>query len=218
MRFRLLLMLSAAVVLGIIWLCVGRYLTLLIDRIITLRVASMRVESLEYDGGGFWVGAPLRGLYAPDLSMTFESIDNLRFDLCLCSDAANKVVLKSGGRSVTLGPRTNPVDPSGRPEIYVIPERSDEVSFIITRSVLSWPTPFEFDIMIRSPWSKRYVYYCMVWKKRSGAELAMNWRYERDYFTGRGWTKPEMMFNYQTGLLRVDIHPQTSPASGCARP
>jgi len=150
--------------------------------------------------------------------MTFGSIDNLRFDLCLCSDAANRVVLKSGGRSFTLGPRTNPVDPSGRPEIYLIPERGDQVSFIITRSILSWPTPFEFDIMIRSPWWKRYVYYRMVWKKRSGAELTMNWRYEQDYFTGRGWTRPEMMFNYQTGLLRVDIHPQTSPASRCPRP
>jgi len=43
MRFRVLLLLTTAVVLGIIWLCVGRYLTLLIDRIISLRVASMRV-------------------------------------------------------------------------------------------------------------------------------------------------------------------------------
>ena len=212
------LLLIATLMLGIIWLSIGRYLTLLLDRAITLRVASVRVESLEYDGGGFWIEKPLSGSYAPELSMTFGSIDNQRFDLCLCSDASNRVVLKSGGRSFTLGPRTNPVDPSGRPEIYLIPEPGDEVSFTVTRSILSWPTPFEINFLSRTPWWKRYVYYRLAWKKRSGAELAMHWRYEQDYFTGSGWTKPAMMWNFQTGLLRVDIHPQASPASGGARP
>jgi hypothetical protein len=52
MRFSLLLSLIAALALGIIWLCAGRYLTLLVDRFITVRVASVRVDNLAYDGGG----------------------------------------------------------------------------------------------------------------------------------------------------------------------
>jgi hypothetical protein len=204
MRFSLLLLITAVAV-GIIWLCAGRYLTLLIDQIVTVRIASVPVNSLEYDGGGFRAG---------ELSMTFGSLDNQRFDLTLHSDASNRVVLTSGGRSFILGPRTNPVDPSGRPEIYFIPEPGDELSFTTTRSILSWPTPFEFNIMMRSPWWKRYVYYRLVWKKRSGAELAMLWRYEQDYYAGSGWTTPAMMWNFQTGLRQVDIHPQASSASG----
>jgi hypothetical protein len=218
MRFRLLSLPIITIALGAIWLSVGRYLTLLVDRLITLRVASEPVDRLEYDGGGFLIGKPLSSLYTAELSMTFGSTDNLNFDLCLCSDVSNMVVLRSEGRSFTLGPRTNPVDPSGRPEIYLVPESGDKVSFTVTRSVLSWPTPFEIDFMIRTPWWKRYVYYRLLWRKRSGAKLAMFWRYEQDYFTGSGWTNPAMMWNYQTGLLRVDIHPQASMISEAARP
>lgn len=59
----------------------------------------------------------------------------------------------------------------------------------------------------RSPRWKRYVYYTLIWKKRSGATLTMRWRYEQDYYTHdpRGWTEPLMMWNGQTGLLSVDI-------------
>ena len=92
MRFSLLLSLITALVRGIIWLCAGSYLTLLVDRFITVRVASMLVDNLEYDGGG---------LRAAGLSMTFGSIGS--FYLTLCSDASDMVVLTSGGRSFALG-------------------------------------------------------------------------------------------------------------------
>jgi hypothetical protein len=67
--------------------------------------------------------------------MTFGSIDNQRFYLSLRSDTSNMVVVTRGGRSFTLGPRTNPADPSGRPDTYFIPERGDELSFTVSRSV-----------------------------------------------------------------------------------
>jgi hypothetical protein len=186
-----------ALALGLAWVIAGRQLTLLLDRFITIGTASLPVSPLEYDGGGFLIG---------QLSMTFGSIENLRWDLGLHSDALNRVVLSSGGRSFTLGPRTNPVDPSGRPEIDFVPEPGDELTFTTARSALAWPTPFEFNIMIpHSPWWKRYVYYRLLWKKRSGARLEMLWRYEQRYYAANGWSEPEMMWNSQTGLLRVDI-------------
>jgi hypothetical protein len=182
----------------------GRQLTLLLDRLITTGTLSLPVSPLEYDGGGFLIG---------QLPMTFGSIENLRLDLGVRSDVLNRVVLSFGGQSFTLGPRTNPVDPSGRPEIDFVPEPGDELTFTAARSALAWPTPFEFNIMIsHSPWWKRYVYYRLLWKKRSGAGLEMLWRYEQRYYAADGWTKPEMMWNYQTGLLRIDISPMTSGA------
>ena len=184
------------VALTIVCLKAGRQIALLVDRFLTVRVASFPVKSLQYDGGGFVINK---------LSMTFGATNNLRSDLSLQTDSSNRVVLCSGGRSFVLGPRTNPVDPSGRPEIDLVPDAGDDVSFAGDRSLIGWPTPFEFNFMMRSPWWKRYVYYQLIWRKRSGAKLEMLWRYEQDYYNPGGWTEPLMMWNGQTGLLPVAI-------------
>jgi hypothetical protein len=177
-----------ALVLIIIWLYAGRPVTSLLDHLITIK----------YDGGG---------LLIDQFEMTFGATDNLRSKLVLCSDSLNQVILSSGKQSFTLGPRTNPVDPSGRLEIDFVPTPGDELSFTSSRSVFGWPTPFEFNFMMRSPWWKRYVYYRLVWKKPDGAKLEMLWRYEQQYYSINGWTQPEMMWNWYTGLIRVDIRP-----------
>ena len=48
-----------------------------------------------------------------------------------------------------MGGISAPVDSSGRPEIEFVPDQGDELSFTVRRSSLGWPTPFEFNIMIR---------------------------------------------------------------------
>ncbi|HZY60448.1 MAG TPA: hypothetical protein VFE56_11830 [Candidatus Binataceae bacterium] len=193
-----------ALALGVAWVYAGRQLALFLDRFITIGVTSLPVSPLEYDGGSLLIGK---------LQMTFGKTDNLNYDLCVQFDSRNRVLLSTGGRFFTMGPRTNPVDPSGRPEIDLISEPGDKLSFTAVRSALGWPTPLEFNIMIsHSPWWKRYVYYRLVWNKPSGAKLEMLWRYEQDYYTATGWTEPLMMWNSQTGLLRVDIRPETSRA------
>jgi hypothetical protein len=56
------------------------------------------------------------------------------------------------------------------------------------------------------------MYYQLVWKKSSGAELDMLWRYEQ-YFYGRqlvpgtGWGSGFTVREGSTGLVRVDIRP-----------
>jgi hypothetical protein len=60
-------------------------------------------------------------------------------------------VLRSGKQIFALGPRTNPVDTSGRPNIVFVPDGQGEVSLTTTRSLLSWPTPFEINFMTRTP-------------------------------------------------------------------
>ena len=178
------------------WPAAGRALSLLLDRIFTIAVPTPEVNKVAYDGD-FHIG---------DLSLTSGTLNNYPFNFALCTNASNMIVLKSGRRSFLLGPRTNPVDPSGRPDIDFVPEHGDTVSLRASRSLVGWPTPFEVNWMTRTPSWKRYVYYRLIWKKRSGAELSMLWRYEQDYFSGRGWIVPAMMWDSHTGLLRVDIH------------
>ena len=194
-------------VVGVAWLFAGRQFSLFVDPFISTRRAILAVSPLQYDGGGFVIGT---------VSMTFGLTNNLRSDLELCPDAGNRVVLKTGKESFTLGPRINPVDPKGRPEIDFAAEPGDILSFTTYRSLVGWPTPFEFNFMSRSPWWKRYVYYTLIWKKRSGATLHIRWRYEQDYYTREpsGWTPPMMMWNGQTGLLGVDIRSSATPTGG----
>lgn len=187
------------VVLVIVWLAAGRHIASLLDHFISIRSASLPVNSLRYDGGGLRIG---------DSQKTFASTDNLRLKAGLSFDSLNRVYLSWRDDAFALGPRTNPADPSGRPEIDFIPEPEDEVSFITSQSAIGWPTPFEFKIMGgRSPWWKRYVYYRLIWKKASGATLDMRWRYEQHYYRDRGWTKPAMLWMSQTGLVAISIHP-----------
>ena len=75
------------VFLAIAWLSAGRRFTLALDRVVNVRAKSLPVSPLQYDGGGFVIG---------DLAMTFGSAHNLRYDLSLNSDPANRVVLSAG--------------------------------------------------------------------------------------------------------------------------
>jgi hypothetical protein len=184
----------------LVWLVAGRQITLLFDRALPWSATSLPVTPLKYDGGGFVVG---------QFSMLFGSLDNQRFDLRVTTDAANRGVLTTAQGAFTLGPRTNPIDSSGRPEIDFVPDPGDALSFTVRHSLINWPTPFDIRIIGGpAPWWKRYVYYRLFWKKRSGASLEMLWRYEQQYISGRGWSAPAMMWNWQTGLLWVKIRPE----------
>jgi hypothetical protein len=187
--------------LGVAWLLAGRLFSIFLDRFLTVRVAAFPLSALRYDGGSFRIA---------NLLMTFASLDNMRSDVSLHTDTSNHVILLTGGRAFTLGPRTNPADPAGRPDIDLVADPGDRVSFSTVRSTVGWPTPFEFSFMRpHSPWWKRYVYYRLDWQKSSGAKLEMLWRYQQDYVTPTGWTEPTMMYNWQTGLLHINIRLET---------
>ena len=56
LRRTLLLLPLGIIVLGVVWVGTGRYLTMLVDRVATLEDATTRVDSVAYDGGGFRIG------------------------------------------------------------------------------------------------------------------------------------------------------------------
>ena len=57
----------------------------------------------------------------------------------------------------------------------------------------------------QSPSWKRHIYYEIVWKKSSGANLQMLWRYEQFFYPGNGWAGEFMTREGSTGLIRVEI-------------
>jgi hypothetical protein len=163
---------------------------------------SLAVSPLKYDAGGFAIGG---------VPLVFATLDNSRADVRLKFDSSNRVILSAGRDSFTLGPRVDPINPSGRPEFYFVAEQRDQLSFTSRQSALSWPTPVEIKGLGGPPaWWRRYVYYGFVWTKRSGAKLEMRWRYQQQYRSVSGWSKPAMMWNSRTALLSVDIHSESA--------
>ncbi len=188
----------SVVALAIVWLAAGRHVELLLDRFVTGRAVSLPIDPFVYTGGGFDIAGK---------TMTFAGTNNLQSGETANLDSSGRVVLSANhnGSVFVLGPLTSP-SPLGRPDYHFTPEPGDEVSFTASKSLLPWPTPFEFKMLGgSSPWWRQYVYYRLVWKKPSGARLEMLWRFERQFDSGTGWTEPLMMWNSQTGLLSVTI-------------
>ena len=184
---------------GLAWLLAGRRIILLFDGIITVRKRSLPITPLKYDGGGLRIG---------DVQLTFASIDNLRHDIDLTSDSSRRTYLCAGRDLFPLGLRTNAEDTRGRVDIDFVAEPGDEVRLTASQSLLSWPAFLKIRIMgPPTPRWKRYVYYRLKWNKAGGKRLDMFWRYEQQYHAASGWTRPAMMWNSQTGLLRASILP-----------
>lgn len=91
------------------------------------------------------------------------------------------------------------------------PGEGDELSFRRERSVLSWPTPLQFNFMTgHSPSWKRNVYFRLHWKRRSGKSLELLWRYEQWFYSSLGgWGSADGMTNQtNTGLVKVEVKPR----------
>jgi hypothetical protein len=168
-----------------------------VDRFVTIRKESLPVSPLVYDVTSLRIGGA---------SLDLIGITNQRFELEVQADPQDRLVLSKGGQSFTLGPRLAESDPSGSKGIVFSPEPGDQISFQLERSLISQPTPFEWNPLGGiSPTWKRYVYYRLGWRKHSGAKLDMLWRFEELYYKATGWNEPRTMYDFRTGLIRVHI-------------
>ena len=125
--------------------------------------------------------------------------------LSVGSTSDNQLALASSGKVFPLGPlKSAPEDAAER--LVTAPPPGDQVHVTTRHSVLSWPTLFDINLMTgQSPSWKRHIYYEIVWKKSSGANLQMLWRYEQFFYPGNGWANGFMTREGSTGLVRVDI-------------
>lgn len=198
---RTLLVVVTLAAVGLCWIFGGRQLSLFVDRFGTVEVSRTPVTQFGYDGaerGGLLrVGSGILGT---------TGLDHQPFPLRIAPDG-NKLVLTTAGKSFLLGELVAVAPPQDSGAGFVIqPEKEDEISLIVRRSFLSWPTPFDFNFMTgHAPSWKRHYYHQLVWKKRSGPKLEMLWRYEQYFYPADGWTEGNMTHEGTTGLIKVGI-------------
>ena len=190
------------VALSALWILRGRQLSLFIDRFETIEAASARINSIAYEGSG--TGGILR---VNDLGMSLNDRTPAGVSPSVGSTKDNQFALASGGKVFPFGPLA-PAGENAGDRLATVPPAGDDAFIRVRRSVLSWPTPLDFNFMTgQSPSWKRHIYYQLVWKKPSGANLEMLWRYEQYFYPGNGWGSGFMTHEGSTGLIRVDIHP-----------
>jgi hypothetical protein len=180
------------------WIFGGRQLSLFMDRFGTIETTSARINSIAYEGSG--TGGVLR---INDLALSLNETNGLTPNLGTTKD--DQLALAAGGKVFAFGPLISPAD-SADDHLAATLQAGDDASLTIRRSVLNWPTPFDFNFMTgQSPSWKRHIYYRLLWNKPSGAKLEMLWRYEQYFYPGNGWASGFMTSEGSTGLISVDI-------------
>ncbi len=169
---------AALVVLAVAgWVVGARPLSLLVDRVHTIPVISQPVTALGLENatGGM---IDINGL-----PMNTEMPDNRPFPMKMETDAQGRFTVTIDGKLIALGAVT---EGSGGPVLK--PEAGDRAIFSISRSLISWPTPFKLNFMTgHAPSWKRHMYYRLTWQKPDGSKLEMLWRYEQWFYGTDGW-------------------------------
>jgi hypothetical protein len=176
------------------WIFAGRQISLFLDRFGTIEMTSARINSIAYQGNG--TGGSLHvndlGLSLNDRNGPAPSIGTTKND---------QLALADRGKVFAFGPVRTEAE-----NLATVPLAGDDASIEIRRSILNWPTPFEVNFMTgHSPSWKRHLYYRVRWKKPSGANLEMLWRYEQFFYPGNGWGSGFMTREGLTGLIRIEI-------------
>ena len=176
------------------WILYGHQISLFLDRFGTIEVASTRINSIAYQGNG------TGGIFhVNDLELSLNDRNGPAPSIGTTKN--DQLALADGGKVFAFGPVRTETE-----NLATVPPAGDDASIEIRRSILNWPTPFEVNFMTgHSPSWKRHLYYRVRWKKSSGANLEMLWRYEQFFYPGNGWTSGFMTREGSTGLLRVDI-------------
>jgi hypothetical protein len=190
-----LAVLSAVVIIFLAtWIFYGHQISLLLDRFGTIEMTSAPINSIAYQGngtGGIFHVNDL-GLGLNDRNGPAPSIGTTKND---------QLALADRGKVFAFGPVRTEAE-----NLATVPPAGDDASIEIRRSILNWPTPFETNFMTgHSPSWKRHLYYRVRWKKSSGGNLEMLWRYEQYFYPGNGWGSGFMTRQGFTGLIQVEI-------------
>jgi hypothetical protein len=176
------------------WIFGGRQISLFLDRFGTIEMTSARINSIVYEGSG--TGGIL---HVNDLALSLNDRNGPSPNIGTTKN--DQLGLANSGKVFPLGPQRSEAE-----NLSTVPSAGDDASIQIRRSVLSWPTPFDLNFMTgQSPSWKRHLYYRLLWKKPSGANLEMLWRYEQYFYPGNGWGSGFMTHEGSTGLIQVAI-------------
>jgi hypothetical protein len=182
-----------------LWIFRGREISSLIDRYWTVETQSAAIQSVAYEGNG--TGGIL---ICNGISFSLNDLSQ-GLSLSVGSTKDDQLALATSGKVFPFGTLTSASDNSGE-RLATVPPAGDQAFVAVRHSVLSWPTPFDMNLMTgQSPSWKRHIYQEIRWKKSSGAKLQMLWRYEQSFYPGNGWTSSLMTREGSTGLIRVNI-------------
>ena len=178
------------------WILEGRQISLFLDRFGTIEMTSAPISSIAYNGRG--TGGTLR---VNDLQLSLNDRNDPAPSIGTTKN--DQLGLANGGRVFAFGPAR-----SEEENLTTVPPTGDDAFIQIRRSILSWPTLFEINVMggPSASW-KRHLYYRLFWKKPSNAKLEMLWRYEQYFYPGNGWANGFMTHEGSTGLIQLDISP-----------
>ena len=202
MRRILILILIVVVCTGslaALWIFRGREISSFVDRYWTVETQSAPIQSIAYEGSG------TGGMLICD-GVSF-SLNDVRPGLSLSvgSTKDNQLALASSGNVFPFGPLKSASEDTAE-HLATAPPPGDHALVATRHSVLSWPTPLDLNFMTgQSPSWKRHIYQEIRWKKSSGANLEMLWRYEQFFYPGNGWTSGFVTREGSTGLIRLDI-------------
>jgi hypothetical protein len=206
----------AVVVLAVSWFFTARWCSLLIDRIYTAPLATLQSNPIGWNGIWLQFGAGLPGLIGPkgwngpDLLEGAHIVDlsgpgpDYTRVADLQVNPQDQLVLTANGRRFVLGSRAGTLPGDDEPVPAFAADPGDATSVTLRRSLLSWPTPFDFNFVTgQSPSWVRHLYYRLYWTKADGARLDMFWRGEQGYDVVNGWHAAG------SALIRVEIRPAT---------
>ena len=176
------------------WIFYGHQISLFLDRFGTIEMASARINSIAYQGNG------TGGIFhVNDLELSLNDSNGPAPSTGTTKN--DQLALADRGKVFAFGPVRTEAE-----NLTTVPPAGDDASIEIRRSILNWPTPFEVNFMTgHSPSWKRHLYYRVRWKKPSGANLEMLWRYEQFFYPGNGWGNGFMTREGFTGLIRIEI-------------
>jgi hypothetical protein len=194
------IVLSCVTLLAVLWILHGREISSFTDRYWTIQIESAPIQAIGYDGNG--TGGTLM---FNDIPLSLNELGP-GISLSIGSTKDNQLALATRGKVFSFGLLRSASDDTGG-RLAASPYPGDQAFLITRHSVLSWPTPFEINLMSgHSPSWKRHMYYEVRWTKSSGANLLMIWRYEQFFYPGNGWASGFMTHEGSTGLIRVEIN------------
>jgi hypothetical protein len=185
--------------LAALWIFRGREISSFIDRYWAVETGSAPIQSIKYEGSG------TGGIFICDgVSLSLNDVRR-GLSLSVGSTKDNQLALAANGKVFPFGQLTATSEDTDE-HLATAPPPGDQAFLATRHSVLSWPTPFDLNFMTgQSPSWKRHIYQQIRWKKSSGANLEMLWRYEQFFYPGNGWTNGFMTREASTGLIQIDI-------------
>jgi hypothetical protein len=197
---KIAIVIALVVAISIAWIFGGRQISLCLDRFGTIETVTAPITSVAYEGSG--TGGIL---HLNDLGLSLNTSDAGSPSPHIGTTKDEQLALSFSGKIFAFGP-THPASENDGDSLAAAPQAGDDASVSIRRSLLSWPTPLDFNFMTgQSPSWKRHLYYRLLWRKQTGAKLEMTWRYEQYFYPGNGWASGMMTREDETGLIRVNI-------------